>query len=286
MSKENFITRNGIVIPPPGFGVFQIPDGKETEDAVLLALKNGYRHIDTATAYGNEESVGKAIKASGVKREDIFLTTKHWVTERGYDKTLKAVEDSLKKLDTDYLDLYLIHWPLVEKASPEWKEVNASTWRAFEKLYNEGIIKAIGVSNFLPHHITALEEHCEIMPMVNQIEFHPGFPQLNTVKFCQDKGILVQAWSALGCGKVLSHPLILELAEKYNKSTAQICLRYAIEHNVLPLAKSTHEDRIKQNLEIFDFSLSAEDVLRIDNMEQTGYSTWNPDDAPAETYYD
>ncbi len=283
---DTMMLSNQVKIPCVGFGVFQVPDGEVCEDAVCQALKLGYRHIDTATAYGNEVSVGKGIKKSDVERKNIFLTTKHWITERGYEKTIQAVEDSLTRLGTDYIDLYLIHWPLVEKTSPDWKAVNASTWKGFEKMYKEGKIRAIGVSNFLPHHLEALMETAEIAPMVNQIEFHPGFNQLETVKWCQERGILVQAWSALGSGRLLGHPLLAELAEKYGKSPAHICLRYALQHGVLPLTKSVHEERIRSNMDIFDFILSDEDMKKLDDMEQVGYSGWHPDDAPAETYYD
>ncbi len=281
---DAMVLSNQVEVPCLGFGVFQIPDSEVCENAVCKALELGYRHIDTAAAYGNEVAVDKGIKKSGVDRKDIFLTTKHWVTERGYEKTIKAVEDSLAKLGTDYIDLYLIHWPLVEKTSPDWKAVNASTWKGFEQMYKEGKIRAIGVSNFLPHHLEALMESCEIKPQVNQIEFHPGYSQLDTVKWCQDQGILVQAWSALGSGRLLSHPLLNEMAARYGKSSAQLCLRYALQHNVLPLVKSVHEDRMRSNMDIFDFVLSADDMKQLDEMEQAGYSGWHPDETPAETY--
>ncbi len=275
---------NDLLIPDIGFGVFQIPDGEATQTAVQTALEVGYRHIDTAAAYGNEAAVGKAIKESGVKREDIFLTTKHWISERGYEKTIAAVETSLKKLDTDYLDLYLIHWPMVEITSPDWREVNASTWKGFEKMMKDGKIRSIGVSNFLPQHMEPLMERCEIIPQVNQLEFHPGYAQLDAVKWCQERGILVQAWSALGSGRLLGHPLLNEIAAKYGKSSAQLCLKYALQHDVVPLVKSVHEDRIRSNTELFDFEISAEDMLTLDNMEKAGYSGWHPDEGPAESY--
>lgn len=276
--------KNEVMIPDVGFGVFQIPDGEATLSAVRDALEVGYRHIDTASGYANEVSVGRAIKESGLDRKDVFLTTKHWITDRGYDKTLRTAEESLKRLGTDYLDLYLIHWPMVEVTSPDWKAVNRSTWKGFEKLYKDGLIRSIGVSNFLPHHLEALMEDCEIVPHVNQIEFHPGYAQLETVAFCQKNDILVEAWSPLGSGRLIGHPLLNEVAARYGKSSAQLCLRYALQHGVLPLAKSTHRERMISNLQIFDFEITAEDMAMLDQMEKAGYSGWHPDEAPAENY--
>lgn len=191
---------NGVEIPILGFGTWQTPDGDTARDCVKAALDAGYRHIDTAWVYGNEISVGEGIRASGVNRGDIFLTTKHWVTERGYEKTKAAIDVSLKNLGVDYLDLYLIHWPCVAKISPDWKEINASTWRGFEEAYRAGKIRALGVSNFEPLHLDALLETAEVAPCVNQIEFHPGYTQPENVKRCRELGIAVEAWSPLGCG--------------------------------------------------------------------------------------
>lgn len=276
---------NGVKIPCLGYGTWQTPDGNVAAESVKTALQYGYRHIDTAAAYGNEASVGEGIRASGVKREDIFLTTKHWISERGYDKTVAAVESSLRALGVDTLDLYLIHWPDVQKHNPNWTETNASTWRGFEKMLKDGKIRAIGVSNFLPEHILALEETAEIKPMVNQIEFHPGYDQPALVNWCKNHGILVEAWSPLGCGAVLSDGLLGKIAAKHKKSPAQVCLRYALQSDVLPLSKSVHADRIKSNSDIFDFELTAEDMIAIQTMPPIGYSTYHPNDAPADTLY-
>jgi len=277
---------NGIKIPCLGYGTWQTPDGETAKNSVKCAIECGYRHIDTAAAYDNEGSVGDGIIASGVKREDLFVTTKHWISERGYEKTIAACEASLKALKLDYIDLYLIHWPCVEKVTPDWKAINASTWKGFEKLYKDGKIRAIGVSNFLPHHLEALSELAEIKPMVNQIEFHPGYNQLDTVKYCQDNGILVEGWSPLGCGAVLGDPTVNEIAAAHGKTAAHVCIRYALQHGVLPLPKSVTPSRIADNMNVFDFELTSAEMTKLDSMEKTGCSGFYPDEAPAENYKD
>ena len=258
---DTFVLRNGVAVPALGYGTWQTPDGSVARDGVAAALRLGYRHVDTAFAYGNEASVGEGIRLSGVPRADIFLTTKHWVTERGYEKTKAAIDTSLKNLGVDYLDLYLIHWPCVTKVSPEWKEINASTWRAFEDAYKAGKLRAIGVSNFQKKHLEALAETAKILPMVNQIEFHPGFTQMDNVRYAQEHGMLVEAWSPLGCGAVLGDKRLTALAAKYGKSVAQLCLRFALQNDVLPLSKSVHEDRIASNAQLFDFEISAGQMI-------------------------
>lgn len=273
---------NGVKMPCIGYGTWQTPSGDVARDCVKAAIEAGYRHIDTAWIYGNEVDVGKGIKLSGVKREDIFLTSKHWVTERGYDKTVKAVETSLQNLGVDYLDLYLIHWPCVEKLTPEWKEINASTWKGFEKMYKEGKIRAIGVSNFQQKHLDALNEYAEIKPMVNQIEFHPGYTQIDNVRYCQSIGMTVQAWSPLGSGAVLSDPTLAEMAKKYGKSVAQLCVRFALQCGVIPLPKSLNAGRMAANADVFDFVISDEDVQKLINFPTLGFSTYLPEDAPAD----
>lgn len=279
---DHFTLSNGVKIPCIGYGTWKTEDGAQARDSVAAAIKCGYRHIDTAFAYGNEVSVGEGIRASGVAREDIFLTTKHWVTFRGYEATIATFEESLKNLGTDYVDLYLIHWPAVEKLTPEWKELNASTWRGFEKLCEDGKIRAIGVSNFQQKHLEALGEFARIAPMVNQIEFHPGYSQLDLVNYCQEKGILVQAWSPLGSGAVLSDATLGAIAEKYGKSVAQLCIRYALQHDVLPLPKSLKPERIAANAQVFDFEIDGEDMAVLETMPLLGYSGFAPEDAPAD----
>ncbi len=283
---DSFILSNGVKIPCIGYGTWKTPSDGTTKDCVKNAIISGYRHIDTAFAYGNEKEVKEGIAASGVAREDIFLTTKHWVTERGFEKTVKAVETSLENLGTDYLDLYLIHWPAVEKISPEWEEINASTWRGFEKMYKDGKIRAIGVSNFEIKHIEALLKYAEIAPQVNQLEFHPGFTQYDTVRYTQDKGILVEAWSPLGSGAVLKNRRLSEIAAKYNKDTAQLCVRFALQLGILPLPKSTNTERMKTNADVFDFTISAEDMTELLNCPLLGFSGFSPEAAPADALAD
>lgn len=282
---DMYILSNGVAIPCVGFGTWQTPSGDIARNSVREAIMAGYRHVDTAAGYDNEADVAEGIREAGVRREDVFITTKHWITQRGYTKTIQAAEASLKALKMDYIDLYLVHWPCVEKISPQWKEINAGTWRGFEKLYRDGKIRAIGVSNFLPEHIQALEDMCTIKPMVNQIEFHPGYCQPDLVNWCQAQGILVEAWSPLGCGAVLQDVTLASLAKKYGKSPAQICIRFALQAGVLPMPKSIHAHRMAENAQIFDFTLTEADMLAIRTMPPVGYSTYHPTQAPADTLF-
>ena len=279
---DAFVLSNGVKVPCIGYGTYLAPNGEITQNSVMEALKVGYRHVDTAFAYGNEAAVGAGIKNSGLGRDEIFVTTKHWVTMRGHEKTAEAIDISLKNLGLDYLDLYLIHWPCVEKVSPDWKEINASTWRAFEDAYKAGKIRAIGVSNFQKKHYDALASMCDIKPMVNQIEFHPGYTQMDTVKYSKENGMLVQAFSPLGCGAVLNDETLKTVAAKYNKSVAQVCLRFVLQSGLNVLTKSVTPSRILENTQIFDFELSAEDMAVINAMPQTGFTGWLPEDAPAD----
>ncbi|MGI6400992.1 MAG: aldo/keto reductase [Thermoguttaceae bacterium] len=274
---DTFKLRDGHEIPCIGFGTWQTPDGDIATQAVKDALAAGYRHVDTASAYENEESVGKGIKESGLKRDDIFLTTKLWNSDRGYESALSACQKSLERLDLEYIDLYLIHWPANDKTYDDPVKVNKDTWRAFEKLQKDGLVRSIGLSNFLEPHIKQLLDDAEILPAVDQIEIHPGFPQFDTIKYCKENDILVEAWSPLGCGRVLSDERLIKIAEKYSKSVAQLCIRWALQHDVLPLPKSTHKDRIISNTQVFDFVINDEDMKTIDELPQFGYSTFNPD---------
>ncbi len=278
---DTYTLSNGVKIPAVGYGTWQTPNDV-TAMHVKTALDIGYRHIDTAWGYDNESGVGEGIRASGVRREDIFLTTKHWVTFRGYQNTINAVEDSLKCLGLDYIDLYLVHWPCVEASRSDWQEINADTWRGFERMYKDGKLRAIGVSNYEKKHLEALEKTAEVMPMVNQLEFHPGFLQLDNVRYNQEKGILVEAWSPLGSGAVLRDETLTRLAAKYGRSVAQLCIRFALEYDVLPLPKSTNAERIAQNADVFDFEISAEDKCVIEAMPLLGYSGFVPEEAPAD----
>ncbi len=277
-----FTLSNGVKIPCIGYGTWQTPNGGVTEKCVKAAIEKGYRHIDTAFAYGNEAEVGAGIKASGVMREDIFLTTKHWVTERGYEKTLAAVDASLKNLGVDYIDLYLVHWPCVEKVSADWELVNAETWRGFEAAYKAGKLRAIGVSNYEKKHIDALCRRASVKPMVNQIEFHPGYVQYDNVLYSQKNGMLVEAWSPLGSGAVLNDPDLAAIAAKYNKSAAQLCVRFALQCGVLPLPKSTSPERMAANADVFDFVISDGDMQKLLNFKPLGFSGYLPEDAPAD----
>jgi len=279
---DTYKLSNGVEIPVLGYGTWQTPDGETARDSVKAALEAGYRHIDTAAAYGNEVSVGEGIAQSGVKREDIFLTTKHWITERGYDKTVAAIDTSLKNLGVDYLDLYLVHWPCVEKVSPDWKQINAETWRGFEKAYKEGKIRAIGVSNYQAKHLEALAETAEILPMVNQIEFHPGYTQMDNVKYAQDHNMIVEAWSPLGCGAVLKDERLVKIAAAYGRSVAQLCIRFALQSGVIPMPKSVHKERIIDNTKVFNFEITPEDMAKIAAIENLGFSGFLPEEAPAD----
>ena len=273
--RDSFVLANGCRIPCVGFGTWRA-DGKEAYESVLTALKMGYRHIDTAAYYGNEKEVGEAIRASGIAREEIFVTSKVWCSDRGYRSTKDAFDRSLLALGLDDLDLYLIHWPASPSRFADWNEINLDTWRAMTELYREGKIRSIGVSNFLSHHLESLTKE-EVVPMVNQIEYHPGFLQEETVSFCRQHGILVEAWSPLGRTRVFENPLLCELAAKYERSVAQICLRFCLQNGVLPLPKSVTPARIEENTRIFDFALSASDMQSIADMGLCGESGRHPD---------
>ena len=363
--------RNGVKMPGIGFGTYKSTEGNDAEESVREAIRLGMRHIDCASFYKNEEGVGRGIAAalSGeifdaaaeadgaadggalqeddaaaeadgaadggtLSRSDLFITSKVWTTDKAYDDVIRSCRESLMRLGLEYLDLLLIHWPADDHAYPDWKEINFDTWRAFMDLYKDGFVRAIGVSNYWPEHIEPLMD-LEVPPMVDQIEYHPGYMQngctavLDNYRktyyaeragmpydpndrirteytleectpcnnssianirsgFCQDdvpaycksRGIIVEAWSPLGRAKVLQDPLLISLAEKYGRTASQICLRWELQHEIVPLPKSVHADRIKENTEIFDFDLSAEDMAAIDAMPITGFSTHTPKDVP------
>ncbi len=263
-------------IPAIGFGTYKTTDAKMGFDPTVEALRSGYRLIDTAAMYGNERAVGESIRRSGIDRKDIVLTTKVNNTDRGYDSTLRAFDRSLQELMTDYIDIYLIHWPASEADFSDWRDINASTWRALERLYKEGRCRAIGVSNFMIEHLKALESTSEVMPMVNQIEFHPGYPQTELTRYCRARQIIVEAWSPLGRQRVLESPLLESIARAHGKSVAQICLRWEVQSGVVPIPKSNNPERIRQNLDIFDFSLTDDEMRVIDAMPQLGFSGLTP----------
>lgn len=251
---------NGVKMPYLGLGVFLAKDGNEVTQAIFDALEAGYRHIDTAAIYKNEEGVGNAINGGAVKREDIFVTSKVWNTDQGYESTKQALEESLKKLQTDYLDLYLVHWPVEGKYK--------GTWKAMEEIYREGKAKAIGVSNFMQHHLEDLLQDAEIKPMVNQMEFHPYLVQQSLLDFCGGHGIQYEAWSPLMKGKIFEIDELTALAEKYQKTVVQIVLRWNLQKGVVTIPKSVKKERIVSNADIFDFELNAGDMATIDALDR------------------
>ncbi|XBD02252.1 aldo/keto reductase [Pseudalkalibacillus hwajinpoensis] len=263
---------NGVKMPWFGLGVFQVDDGDEVISSVKAAIEAGYKSIDTAAIYGNEEGVGQAIAESHVPREELFITTKLWNSEQGYEPTLAAFEESLKKLKLDYVDLYLIHWPLPAKG--KYKE----TWKAFEKLYQDKRVRAIGVSNFKEHHLEDLIADCKVKPMVNQVEYHPRLNQSNLHEYCKINDIQLEAWSPLMQGGLLDNPVIEEIASKYGKSPAQVILRWDLQNEVVTIPKSTKAHRISENANVFDFELSREDIENINELNQDKRIGPDPDE--------
>ncbi len=252
---------NGVEMPWLGLGVFESKEGREVEDAVLTALDYGYRSIDTAAMYLNEKGVGNAVKRSSIPREEIFLTTKVWNSEQGYKKTIQAFEKSLEKLQTEYVDLYLIHWPM--------GKLSLETWKAMEELYEKGKIKAIGVSNFSIHHFEEFLPECKIKPTVNQIEFHPELTQPELLNYCKKHNIQPEAWSPIMKGKVNDFPLLQSLAKKYRKTPVQIVLRWDIQKGVVTIPKSSDPERIRSNADIFDFELTEQEVAEIARLDKS-----------------
>lgn len=260
---------NGVGMPYFGLGVFKTNEGTSVENSVKWALEAGYRHIDTAAIYKNERGVGNAVKASGIPRKDLFITTKAWNDNQRKGTVIKGFEESLELLQTDYVDLYLIHWPVEEKYT--------ATWKVMEDIYNSGKARAIGVSNFLQHHLEDIFKIAEIMPMVNQVECHPYLVQQPLIDFCQKHDIVYEAWSPIMRGAVNDIPLFIELSEKYKKSPVQLVLRWDLQKGIVTIPKSVHKERIEHNADIFDFELSAEDILRIDALDKNVRFGSHPD---------
>lgn len=276
---DTYTLSNGVEIPIVGFGTWQTPDGAVAKASVETALQAGYRHIDTAAAYGNEESIGSGIKASGVPRNELFLTTKLWNGDHGYDATKQAIDKSLTKLGTDYVDLYLIHWPNPVKFRETWQETNAETWRAMEEILQAGKARAIGVSNFRPQHLDELAKTANVFPMVNQIFLNPSDLQPEVVAYNQAHHMLSEAYSPLGTGKIFGVKELQKMADRYGKSVAQLVLRWSLQHDFLPLPKSVHADRIRENGELFDFELSHHDMAVIDALHGVAGLAADPDTA-------
>lgn len=268
--KDFAVLHNGVHLPWLGLGVWKMEDGEEVEKAVKAAIKLGYRSIDTASYYQNEIGVGKAAREVGMPREKLFITTKVWNADQGYESTLKAFEESREKLGLEYLDLYLIHWPVKGK----YRE----TWKALEKLYKEGLVRAIGVSNFQIHHLEDVMEYCEVKPMVNQVEFHPYLAQRKLRAFSEKHHIQTQAWSPLMQGEVIHDPLICEIGKKYDKSPVQIVLRWDIQNKVVTIPKSSNVHRMIENATIFDFELAPDDMLLLNALDKSARIGPNPDD--------
>lgn len=265
--KDAYKLRNGVKIPCVGFGTYLTPDGDTAVRAVKEAIQTGYRHIDTAAIYKNEKSVGRAIRESELNRSDLFITSKVWNSDQGFDSTLRAFDRTLSDLELEYLDLYLIHWPVPKGHDHDWKKMNRETWRAMEQLLEEDRVRAIGVSNFKAHHLSALMETAVILPMVDQIEIHPGLNQNDTIAFCKEHDIVVEAWGPLSQGKLFQLTDLDDLAARYQKTVAQVCLRWHLQRGVIPLPKSVHPSRIAENADIFDFELSPQDMEYISRIK-------------------
>lgn len=263
------VLHNGVKMPWLGLGVYKAEDGREVRNAVCDAIEIGYRSIDTAAFYQNETGVGQAIKDSGVAREELFITTKVWNDSQGFESTLIAFEESRKRLNLDYIDLYLIHWPVKGKY--------IETWRALEKLYKGQYIRAIGVCNFHIHHLKDVMENSDVKPMVNQVEFHPSLTQRDLLAFCKESGIQMEAWAPLMRGRLFDHPTILDLSKKYNKSASQIILRWDLDNGVVTIPKSVHKERIKENADIFNFQLEEADIRAINELNKNERTGPDPD---------
>ena len=267
--KSTITLNNGIKIPRLGFGVYRAAQGDETKNAVLNALEVGYRHIDTASAYGNEESVGEAIKESGLKREEIFLTTKLFNSDMRAHRQMDAFKESLDRLKVDYVDLYLIHWPV--------PGVYLESWKVLEEIYNKGLAKAIGVSNFLQHHLDDVIAHGSIVPAANQVEFSPLWQDNLLIQYCREKNIAFEAWGPLAAGELIGDRTTGDIGAKYGKTGSQVILRWMLQKNIIVFPKTVHKSRMIENADIFDFELSDEDMAIIDNMNRHRRTGPDPD---------
>lgn len=261
---------NGVEIPAIGLGTWKITERDVLSEILWLAIENGYRLFDIAAAYNNEISIGRVIRELSGGRKELFLSDKVWNTFRGYDKVCEACKKSLKKLKTDYLDLYLIHWPASVKLYDNWYEINADTWRGMECLYKEGYVRAIGVCNFKVHHLEELKKTAQVLPMVNQFEFHPGMNQKELIRYCEKNNIVMEASSPLGNGKILGNEILKTVAKEKDKTVAQICLRYALQKGFIVIPKTKTGGRLKENMDIFDFSITKSETELLDSISWCG----------------
>lgn len=260
---------NGVDMPRLGLGVYKVEEGQQVEKTIKTALELGYRSIDTAAFYQNEEGVGNAVRQSGIDRKELFITTKVWNSDQGYDQTLRAFDESMNKLNLEYIDLYLVHWPVKGKY--------LDTWKALETLYKEGRVRAIGVSNFKIHHLDDLLNNSELKPVINQVELHPRLSQPELREYCKDKEIAVEAWSPIARGRLLDDPILMKIAEKHGKSTAQVILRWHLQNDVVIIPKSVTPARLKENIELFDFDLNADEMSQIDSLNRNERFGADPD---------
>ncbi|HSK67975.1 MAG TPA: aldo/keto reductase [Candidatus Limnocylindria bacterium] len=274
---DTYTLQNGVEIPCVGFGTWQVEPGDEAVNAVKHALEAGYRHVDTAQGYHNEESVGRAVRESGLRRDSVFLTTKLTNSVRGYQQTIDAFNASARKLGTDYVDLFLVHWPVPFDFRDTWEKSNAESWRAMEDLHRDGRIRALGVSNFHGKHVEALKKTAKVMPVVNQIRLCPGDTQDEVVRYSRSQGMLLEAYSPLGVGRIFDVPEMQALADKYGRTIAQIAIRWSLERGYLPLPKSVTPERIRENTQVFDFELDPQDVEMMAGLTGAAGTSADPD---------
>ncbi|MGG5253475.1 aldo/keto reductase [Neobacillus sp. SM06] len=267
--RDTIRLHNGIEMPRLGLGVYKVEAGQQVEETVRTALELGYRSIDTAAFYQNEEGVGNAVRESGIDRKELFITTKVWNRDQGYDETVKAFDLSMKKLNLEYLDLYLVHWPVKGKY--------VDTWRALERIYKEGRVRAIGVSNFKIHHLEDLSANSELKPVINQVELHPNLSQPELRAYCKENEIAVEAWSPIARGRILDDPILTKIAENHHKSTAQVILRWHLQNDVVIIPKSVTPARLKENIDLFDFELNAGEMEQIDALNRNERFGADPD---------
>ena len=269
---KNIKLNNGLEIPQIGFGTY-----KSEAQVILQAIEAGYRYFDTASFYGTEKSIAEAVKKSGLRREEFFIASKLWKDDMGYEKTKTAFNKTLENLESEYIDVFMIHWPRPDLTRTDWKELDLETWQALEEFYEQGKIRALGFSNFLPYHAENIIKNSKIFPAIAQLEFHAGHTQTFALNYYREKKILLQAWSPIARGRVAEDELIIELANKYHVTAAQICLRFCVEEGVMPLPKASSPERLKENLSVLDFEISPEDVSRIENMPPLGWGGEHPD---------